>query len=64
MANAIAPMTEGGDWLTAVSPFSWYLSGDPLTTGVDPLGYGLLLVLTVVAIGFGLAAFDRRDLGV
>jgi len=64
MANAIAPMTEGADWLTAVSPFSWYLGGDPLTSGVDPLGYGLLIGLTVVAIGLGLVAFDRRDLGV
>lgn len=64
MANAIAPMAEGAEWLEAVSPFSWYLGGDPLTSGVDPLGYGLLVVLTVVAIGVGLAAFDRRDLGV
>lgn len=64
MAHAIGPMAEGAGWLEAVSPFSWYLGGDPLTTGVDPLGFGGLLLLAFVALGAALAAFDRRDLGV
>ena len=64
MANAIAPMAEGAEWLETISPFSWYAAGEPLTSGVDPLGYALLLVLTVLAGAVAVSSFDRRDLGV
>ena len=64
MAHAIGPMAEGTEWLQTVSPFSWYLGGDPLATGVDVVGFGALLVLVLVALGGAHAGFQRRDLGV
>lgn len=64
MGHALAPMAEGADWLDSVSPFGWYLAGDPLVEGVDAGRFGALLVVVVVALLAGLAAFRRRDLGV
>jgi ABC-2 type transport system permease protein len=64
MADTIGEMMEGGAWLSAISPFGWYLGGDPLTQGIDGVGYGLLAALIVVALLAGLLRYDRRDLGV
>jgi ABC-2 type transport system permease protein len=63
MADAIGPLV-GADWVTAVSPWSWYLAEDPLANGIDPVGYVLLAALAGVAAGLGLLRIDRRDLGV
>lgn len=64
MADALAPLLENGDWLAGVSPFGWYLGGDPLVEGLDLGGNALLLALTGVALLIGVARFERRDLGV
>jgi len=64
MADAFAGMLDDGRWLEAVSPFSWYLSGDPLVEGIDVVGFGGLVALTLVALAVALVTFDRRDLGV
>jgi ABC-2 type transport system permease protein len=59
--NAIGPTISAG-WMTAVSPFSWYLEHEPLTNGFD---WPRLLLLAIVPIVFavaGLVRFDRRDL--
>lgn len=64
MADAFAAMLDDGRWLEALSPFSWYLSGDPLVEGIDVVGFGGLVALTLVALGVALVTFDRRDLGV
>lgn len=64
MADTIGEMMAGGDWLSTISPFGWYLGGDPLTQGVDGAGYALLAVLVAVALVAGLLRFERRDLGV
>jgi ABC-2 type transport system permease protein len=64
VSDTIAEMMAGGDWLSTISPFGWYLGGDPLTQGVDPAGYALLAVLVLVALVAGLLRYERRDLGV
>jgi ABC-2 type transport system permease protein len=64
MSDTIGQMMEGGDWLSAISPFGWYLGGDPLTQGIDPVGYLLLAVMVLVALAAGLLRYERRDLGV
>jgi ABC-2 type transport system permease protein len=64
IANAVAPMVEEAAWLETLSPFSWYLGGDPLVEGIDPVGFGALLALILIALVVGLVRFDRRDLGV
>jgi ABC-2 type transport system permease protein len=63
IADAIGPLV-GGDWVTAVSPWSWYLANDPLREGFDPAGFGLLAALALVAALAGLVRMQRRDLGV
>lgn len=64
LANTLAPMVQGGDWMHRISPFSWFLEGDPLVEGVAPAGYGALLALIALAVVIALVRFDRRDLGV
>ncbi len=64
LADALAPVVGDGAWLHRLSPFSWYLHGDPLVQGLDLGGSAALVALTVVAVGVGLVRFERRDLGV
>jgi ABC-2 type transport system permease protein len=63
VADAIGTIVEDAAWLVDVSPWSWYLAGDPMTAGVDPIGFGLLGAVTLVAAVVALVTFDRRDLG-
>lgn len=59
--DAIGPVVDA-DWMTAVSPFSWYIDHDPLAGGADLLGLVLLVAVPVVFSVVGLAGFTRRDL--
>ena len=59
----LAPLVDQ-PWMDTVSPFSWYTGEDPLLTGVDWSGLGLLAGLAVVAALGGLVPFGRRDLHV
>lgn len=61
MFNAIGPTIDAG-WMTAVSPFSWYLENNPMITGFDVQGLALLAVVPVVAAVAGLVGIARRDL--
>jgi ABC-2 type transport system permease protein len=63
VADAIGSVVEAASWLLEVSPWSWYLSGDPMTQGIDPGGYGLLLAVTLVSAAIAVVTFGRRDLG-
>jgi ABC-2 type transport system permease protein len=64
IADALSPLLDGGAWLSAISPFGWYLGGDPLNEGLDPVGLLLLLGLAAVALVVAVVTFERRDLGV
>jgi len=64
VADALSGIVERGDLLTKVSPFSWYLAGDPVAKGVDIVGYALLGAVTFLAWGAAYVGFRRRDLGV
>lgn len=59
--NAIGPTIDAG-WMTAVSPFSWFLGNEPLTNGFDLSGLALLAAVPIVAAVVGVLAFARRDL--
>jgi ABC-2 type transport system permease protein len=61
MLDAIGPTVDLA-WMTAVSPFAWYVGGDPLIEGFDGAGLARLAVLTLVAVVAGWTAFRRRDL--
>ena len=62
LANSVFPQVEALGWTRTLSPFHWYLGGDPLTDGVQWTGVGLLLVTTLVLVAAGTLAFTRRDL--
>jgi len=64
IADALSGIVARGDVLERLSPFSWYLAGDPVAQGFDVVGYGLLGVMTFVAWGVAHVGFVRRDLGV
>jgi ABC-2 type transport system permease protein len=61
MLDAIGP-TIDVEWMTTVSPFSWYLGDQPLQNGFDVQGLVLLVLVPVIAGVVGLRLFDRRDL--
>lgn len=61
MLNAIGPTVDAA-WMTAISPFSWYLENDPLTQGFDTRGLILLALVPTVASIAGLVGIGRRDL--
>jgi ABC-2 type transport system permease protein len=61
MLNAIGPVVDMG-WMTAISPWSWYLAKSPLETGFDWAGLGKLAAIPVIAGLLGLKRFLGRDL--
>lgn len=61
MLNAIGPGAQV-EWMSAVSPFGWYLGGDPLLEGLDLAGVAKLAAIPVVATIGGWWAIERRDL--
>lgn len=52
------------DWVQPLSPWHWAYGQDPLATGPDWSGLGLLAATCVVVLALGLTRFPRRDLGV
>jgi ABC-2 type transport system permease protein len=59
--DALGP-SLGAEWMTAVSPFSWYLADEPLATGFDVDGLAWLSVIPLVASSVAFTRFGRRDL--
>lgn len=64
VADAIAGVVADAGMLAAVSPFSWFIDGDPLVAGVDGGGVVRLATLGGVAWLIGRWRIGRRDLGV
>ncbi len=64
IADALAGIVARGEVLELLSPFSWYLAGDPVAQGIDVVGYTLLSGVTFLAWGIAHITFRRRDLGV
>jgi len=62
LANSVFPQVEALAWTRALSPFHWYLGGDPLSDGVQPAGVAALIGTTIVLVAAGTALFTRRDL--
>jgi len=64
LANAVLPQVEGLAGARALSPWDWYLGGDPLVNGVQ-VGHVLLLAgAAVLLVAAGTWAFRRRDIAV
>jgi ABC-2 type transport system permease protein len=60
--NAFLPLSDSLAGLAKATPFYYYLSSDPLLTGMH-WGHGAILAgLFVVLIGASVVLFQRRDL--
>jgi ABC-2 type transport system permease protein len=62
IADAIGPMVSGAGWLETVSPWHWFLAGDPVSTGRVPGGVAVLALVTIAVAALGWVRFSRRDL--
>lgn len=64
LANAVLPQVEGLAGARALSPWDWYLGGDPLVNGVQ-VGHVLLLAgAAALLVAAGTWALRRRDIAV
>jgi ABC-2 type transport system permease protein len=64
LGDSFLPQVDGLKWTEAISPFDWYLGGEPLRNGVQ-LGHAtLLLGLAVLLVALGTWRFNRRDVTV
>jgi ABC-2 type transport system permease protein len=62
LCSSFLPQIHGLRWVKDVSPFAWYLDGQPLRNGIN-WGYsGLLLAVAVYFAALGIWQFRRRDL--
>ena len=60
--NAFLPLFEGGGDLARWTPFYYYLTSDPLGTGMHWGHAAVLTATTVVLVSLAIVAFNRRDL--
>ncbi|MEU8231126.1 ABC transporter permease subunit [Actinoplanes sp. NPDC048967] len=63
LANSVFPQVAALEWTRNVSPFHWYLGGEPLTNGVQWGGAAALAGTAVVLAAVGVFRFGRRDIG-
>jgi ABC-2 type transport system permease protein len=64
LANSVIPQVHGLEWTRRISPFHWYLGGEPLKHGLQVGDSALLLAVTVALVAAGTWAFNRRDIAV
>ncbi|MCM6778952.1 ABC transporter permease [Nocardia sp. CDC159] len=53
----------GIDWAAYLSPFHYYLDGEPLRNGFQPIGIAVLALTSAVLVAAGTYRFNHRDLG-
>ena len=64
LANGVFPQVEGLAWTRDLSPWHWYLGGEPLKNGLQSGDALLLLAVTAVLVTAGTWRFNRRDVAV
>ena len=62
LANAMLPLSEGLADFAKASPFYYYLTGDPLSNGIDWSHAAVLAGLAAVLVALSVVLFERRDL--
>ena len=64
LASGFFPQVEGLEWTRQVSPWHWYLGGEPLKNGLQAVDSLLLLAVTLGLVAAGTLLFNRRDVAV
>jgi ABC-2 type transport system permease protein len=64
LANGVFPQVKGLAWTRDLSPWHWYLGGEPLSNGLQAGDFLLLLAVTLVLVAAGTWRFNRRDVAV
>ncbi|MFD0899743.1 ABC transporter permease subunit [Actinomadura sediminis] len=59
--NGFAPQI-GADWLRYLTPFHYYIGGEPLRNGFQPVDAAVLAGVTLLVMAAGAWRFTRRDL--
>jgi len=62
LMNALGQLVHSIDSVRVASPFYYYGGAAPLARGLDAANVTVFLVVTVLALGVALVAFQRRDL--
>ena len=62
LVNALGQLVHSIDGVRVASPFYYYGGAAPLVRGLDAANVAVFLVVTVLALGAALVAFQRRDL--
>lgn len=52
----------GADWLKYLSPFHYYIGGEPLRNGMQWADTAMLFVISAILVIAGVARFNQRDL--
>jgi ABC-2 type transport system permease protein len=61
---ALMPLVEGLEVMEKVSPFYYYISGDPLANGLNLVHAAVLIALSSALLIAAIITFERRDLAV
>lgn len=62
--NAFAEQVNGLGWTRYLSPFHYYIGGEPLRNGFQWADSGILLATSVILVSMGVYRFNQRDIGV
>lgn len=60
--NGFAPQV-GADWLRHLTPYHYYIGGEPLKNGFQPIDTATLAATVILMLTVGGRRFSRRDLG-
>ena len=62
LVNSLLSIADSLDGWTALSPFEWYLGGEPLLNGIEWSSVALFVGFTALSVCAAVVAFDHRDL--
>ena len=62
LAASFLPLVDGLGWIRRLSPYDWFMAGNPLRNGLNPGYMALLVATTVIAIWLAATVLNGRDI--